>query len=263
MASCAAHPYFEMIIFNSDLDNTLIYSYKHDIGENKRCVEIYEGREVSFLTDKTYELLKKVSKKVLLVPTTTRTIEQYNRIDLGIGAFSYALACNGGVLLVDGKEDEEWYKESLELVAGCNNEMKKAIELLESDPNRNFELRYIKELFVFTKSSEPEKSVDRLREQLDLNLVDVFRNGVKVYVVPKELNKGRAIMRLKEKLAGDKVIAAGDSEFDISMLDAADYGNAPVDLKCREREDNTLLKVDASELFSEKVLERVLEIAEA
>ena len=46
-----------MIIFNTDLENTIIFSYKHDIGENKICAEIYRDREVSFITPKTAELL--------------------------------------------------------------------------------------------------------------------------------------------------------------------------------------------------------------
>ena len=254
---------FEMILFNSDLDNTIIYSYKHDIGTCKKCAEIYEGREISFITDRTYELLKEVSKTVLMIPTTTRTTEQYNRIDLQIGAFPYALTCNGGVLLVDGQEDEEWYKESLEMVAVCQEVMNKANALMEKDPYRNFELRYIKELFLYTKSSEPEKTIEWLRGQLDLNQVDVFNNGVKVYVVPKDLNKGRAIMRLKEKLGGELVIAAGDSEFDISMVECADYGIAPQKLPCKEREGGNITKISEQELFSEKVLERVLEIAKS
>ena len=39
-----------MRILFTDLDNTLIYSYKHAIGSAKRCAEIYQGREISFLT---------------------------------------------------------------------------------------------------------------------------------------------------------------------------------------------------------------------
>ena len=51
-----------MKILCTDLDNTLIYSYKHDIGIQKRNVEIYQGREISYITDKTYDLLKKVKE---------------------------------------------------------------------------------------------------------------------------------------------------------------------------------------------------------
>lgn len=250
-----------MIIFNFDLDNTIIYSYKHDIGRQKRCVEIYQGREISFITEKTYDLLKLVAKQVLMVPTTTRTVEQYRRIDLGIGSFKYVLACNGGVLLVDGEEDTEWYLESLALAADSRREMEKAIAILETDENRIFELRFLKELFLFTKSSTPEKSVDFLKNELDLSLVDVFNNGTKVYVVPKNLNKGNGVKRLREKLHGETVIASGDSEFDVPMLEYADYAIAPEGLKCHKRDNGTLTGIAGRQLFSEKVLERVLEIS--
>ena len=89
-----------MKIFMSDLDNTLIYSYKHEIGEEKTCVEIYQDREVSYMTNRSCELLKAVTEEILFVPTTTRTIEQYERIHLDVGIPKYALVCNGGVLLV-------------------------------------------------------------------------------------------------------------------------------------------------------------------
>lgn len=35
-----------------------------------------------------------------IIPTSTRTEEQYKRIELDIGIVPYALVCNGGVLLV-------------------------------------------------------------------------------------------------------------------------------------------------------------------
>lgn len=247
-----------MIIFNSDLDNTLIYSYKRPIGSDKRCVEIYQGREISFITHRTYELLKAVTEKILLVPTTTRTVEQYNRIDLGMGGFRYALVCNGGVLLADGREDEEWYQESLSLAAPARGEMETAAGILQADINRIFELRFIQDLFLFTKSSDPEGTVNALKGKLDLSAVDIFSNGMKVYVVPKELSKGRGVRRLKERLGGETVIAAGDSEFDVSMLEYADYAIAPEGLACRKRKDKAVTAADGSLLFSEKVLETVL-----
>ena len=86
-----------MQIVHTDLDNTLIYSYKHEIGGPKTCVEIYQGREISFMTETSHRLLGQLCSKpgVLVVPTTTRTLEQYQRINLGIGVPEYALVCNG------------------------------------------------------------------------------------------------------------------------------------------------------------------------
>ena len=168
-----------MITLCTDLDNTLIYSYKYEIGVHKVCAEVYEGREVSFMTEKTRELLHKVSEKVMLVPVTTRTVEQYRRIDLGIGEIPCALVCNGGVLLVNGREDNAWYEESLERIGDSVHELEKAAGILEKDTGRCLEVRNVKGLFLFTKSNAPAETAKRLRQALDSSRVDVFSQGGK------------------------------------------------------------------------------------
>jgi len=249
-----------MIIFNTDLDNTMIFSYKHDIGEDKICTEIYQGREISFFTRKTAELLKKLNNTVLLVPTTTRTIEQYNRIDLGIGIPKIALVCNGGVMLENGVENDDWYKESLELTRNAREQLYYSERLLEEDKSRSFEIRNIRDLFVFTKCDLPEESVQALKSKLDTDIVDVFNNGVKVYVVPKMLSKGKAIDRLRKMLSPEVVIAAGDSEFDITMLNSCDIPIAPKSLvDIADLLNNTIAVDEHDGVFSDIVLEQVLQ----
>lgn len=247
-----------MIIFCTDLDNTLIYSYKREIGRDKTCVEIYQNREISFMTDSSYQMLKQVKEKVLLVPTTTRTLEQYERIDLGIGIPEYALVCNGGVLLVRGREDAKWYEESLKSVWDCQSELKKAEQYLQKDPNRSFEVRNIRKLFLFTKSEKPQESMKGLKRILNLALVDVFCNGVKVYVVPKRLSKGEAVRRFRERLGAEYVIAAGDSEFDVPMLKEADIAIMPEELNKRFHPGGNPVSIDESVVFSDRVLEYIL-----
>lgn len=251
-----------MIIFHTDLDNTIIYSYKHDIGSCKRNVELYQGREISYITEKTYDLLKQVKERMLVVPTSTRTVEQYKRIDLGVGVFPYALVCNGGILLADGEIDRAWYLQSLELVRPALSEMQRALSLLEKDGRREFELRFIEELFVFTKCREPEQVVRDLRQRLNPVLADVFHNGAKVYVVPKSLNKGAAVARLKKKLLPQYIIAAGDSEFDISMVEIADKGLVPCGFRERFGADENLCEMDGNRIFSESLLKECLRLEE-
>lgn len=265
-----------MIVFHTDLDNTLIYSYKHDIGENKRCVEIYQGREISFVTQETYRLLHKLSEcreQVLIVPTTTRTAEQYARVDMGVGGFRYALVCNGGVLLTAGtddhiadtiadnkaivREDEKWYRDSMEIIQDSVGEMHRALSLLDVDPRRTFELRFVRDLFVFTKCGEPEAVVNDLKKVLNAEMVDIFNNGVKVYVVPKALNKGKAVARFRKYVGADYVIAAGDSVFDVSMLEAADLGFAPTELARHYLFSEKVKCLSERKIFAEAVLEAV------
>ncbi|MDE6363121.1 MAG: HAD hydrolase family protein [Lachnospiraceae bacterium] len=249
------------ILFFTDLDNTIIYSYQHEIGMEKHCVEVYHGREISFITGETGRLLQRIKRKekqIMMIPTTTRTMEQYQRIHLGIGNIPYALVCNGGVLLADGREDEAWYRGSLEQIRDSREMLYLAMALLEKEPRRSFELRFIRELFVFTKCQEPEKVVCDLKRKLDTGVVDVFQNGVKVYVVPKALSKGSAIQRFREYLGAAYTIAAGDSEFDCSMLEAADLGiAAPALAQNYSFRGNVVCPAD-EKIFAESVLAVVL-----
>ena len=52
--------------------------------------------------------------------------------------------------------------------------MNLAMELLEREPRRKFELRYIEKLFIFTKCNDPETVVNDLKTSLDTKYVDVF-----------------------------------------------------------------------------------------
>lgn len=250
-----------MKILCTDLDNTIIYSYRHDIGLEKRNVEIYKGREISFITNKTHELLKKVQKEYLVVPTTTRTIEEYKKIDLEIGDIKYALTCNGGILLINGERDNDWYMESKRLINDSIADICMAIEYLREDKRRKFDLRFIEELFVFTKCSNPIDVVNELKEKLNTNKVEVFNNREKVYVVPVNLSKGIAIKRLRKRLESDVIIAAGDSEFDISMVEEADKGIVPFGFKKRYSVSSDILEMPREIPFSESLLEECLKMS--
>lgn len=251
-----------MTILHIDLDNTLIYSYKHDIGNDKRCVEIYQDREVSFLTGTTYDNLRKLNKRILVVPTSTRSIEQYRRINLGIGSLPYALVCNGGVLLVNGEREPSWYQTSLRLIRESLPALDRARHFLEQDGRRKFELRFIEDLFLFTKCREPETVVTELEEILHTDLADVFHNNEKVYVVPRALSKGTAVERFRKYIHADRVIAAGDSRFDISMLRAADMGIAPPGFRQEFSLDFSMEEMPGNEIFSDEMSEKLLELCQ-
>ena len=249
-------------IFFTDLDNTIIFSYKHNIGIDKVNIEMYQGREISYMTQKTYRLLKQVAKKMLLVPVTTRSVEQYNRIDLGLGVLPYALVCNGGIMLENGKENKCWYQQSLMSVQSAQAELQKAFNLLEHDRRRIFELRFIRRLFVFTKCVKSQEVVCKLKKQVDLTVVDVLNNNNKIYVVPKTLRKGESIKRLKRYIEGKRILAAGDSEFDISMLQAADIAFAPKQLADKYNLTNNFIVMPEKRPLSDEILEYIVKYLE-
>ncbi len=147
-----------------------------------------------------------------------------------------------------------WYQESLAGISDCAGELKNAERILEEDPDRNFELRFIRKLFIFTKSGNPCNTISRLKKALNLAQVDVFGNGAKVYVLPRYLNKGTAVLRFREKLKAERMIACGDSEFDIPMLDAADIPIAPRTLGAGQTLRPNWIYMPGERLYSEELL---------
>ncbi|MBI0319957.1 HAD family hydrolase, partial [Streptomyces javensis] len=77
------------VLVASDLDRTLIYSaaalgLEMPDAEAPRllCVETYQGKPLSYLTETAAGLLAELVRTSVFVPTTTRTVEQYRRIRL-------------------------------------------------------------------------------------------------------------------------------------------------------------------------------------
>lgn len=246
-----------MDIFASDLDNTLIYSYKRDIGKDKVLAELYEGREVSYMTARTYGLLDKLCRQLLFVPVTTRSTEQYQRI-----CFSeqprIALTTNGGVLLVDGISDADWYAQSKQLAAEAEGAMQQAEAILEKDPNRALDVRRVDGLFVYTKSNHVPETMQRLREGIDVSAVELLSNGMKVYVLPRALNKGQAVRRLRARFTENtRLFAAGDSLFDLSLLAAADIAFCPHTLQYMAHEGQQVITVDEKQIFSDVIVQEI------
>ena len=146
------------------------------------------------------------------------------------------------------------------MISDCAGELRRGAELLKCEPLRKFELRFVEELFLFTKCSEPQRVAASLRTALDSRKVDVFHNGEKVYVVPGKLNKGAAVERFRRYVGADEVIAAGDSEFDMSMAERADVGIVPAGFCKRYGADSALEEMKGESIFSEEMLSRIKEL---
>lgn len=208
------------ILFACDLDNTLIHSYKKRRADDI-CVEIYEGREQSFISPRTLELLNKISEKILFIPVTTRSIAQYRRIFWAENFFPrYAVVTNGSYLL-NGDKQENFLKK---VVAPYENELK--IQLEAADKNIFTIAHIVDESFLFLKCRDDFDGEISFKTNLT-----VQRTGKKVYLFPPRLNKGEALKLLTKKFAPDKVFAAGDSEIDLPMLKLADIAFAHENLR--------------------------------
>lgn len=218
------------MIFFTDLDGTIIRS-----ASKKRSgdiiVEYKDGIEITCISSECAEILAELSDHV--IPITSRSIEQYKRINIPGFVPKYAVTSNGGNLLINGVPDEEWKTWSSEITEKHFEELKKCRKLLETDENRSFEIRLVDGLFLFTKSGAPENTLQYLRERLDPAVgLDLYNTGAKIYAISKELNKGAAVEKLAEvlKIQPEQIVCAGDSVMDIPMLKIAGTSVYPDDL---------------------------------
>ena len=211
------------ILFACDLDNTLIHSHKHRRADDI-CVEIFDGREQSFISPRALDLIKKISARIFFVPVTTRSVVQYRRI-FWAENFSprFAVAANGAFFL-NGMRQENFLREAVEPFA---DELKLQLDMADE---KIFSIaRIVDESFLFLKC----------RDDFDAEIffdtsLTVRRTGKKIYLFPPGLNKGAALLKLKKIFAAEKIFAAGDSEIDLPMLERADVAFAHENL-CAEK----------------------------
>lgn len=246
------------ILFACDLDNTLIYSYKHK-HEGDICIEILKDKEQGFMSRNTCSLLKRVINMVNFIPVTTRSIEQYSRIKWADSP-AYAVSTNGAVLLKDYVKDEEWFEKSRSYSGAVYDEMIKLRDFLISE-DKFIRCRIVDDMYLFAYCKDGTDIKKCTHEYMQLTALNVISSGKKIYFFPNEINKGAAVIRLKEKFSPDIIICAGDSEIDIPMLNIADIAIVPSDylagkITCKN------IYINNTDNFPEFVLKTVLDAAE-
>lgn len=227
-----------------DLDGTLIHSHRVNL-ENGVLVEMYNDKPLSYMNYKAYEKLQSISKEQL-IPVTSRTIEQYNRISLyRDGGFpKYALLDNGGTLIVDGKEDLCWKSDIQEYIS---DELLKYDELITRVKEYG-ETKLQDDLVIFVKPFSEKHKFLLERYIRKCMGMQVFQHGSKVYICSDKLTKGHAIEQFVKKYSIGSAIAAGDSSVDITMIEHVYHGFFPPELK-ENIEDKYLSKISFVDKF--------------
>ena len=226
-----------MICF-SDLDRTLICSKKLvDGNPDAICIEYKGDEEISYVNDEIVNNLKKLNKKMLFVPTTTRSLEQFDRIDFnrfGI-EFKYSIVSNGAIILKNGKPMESWSNKVREIKENSTsmNVLLEEYHNVYSDTISSYikMFRVVEDNFFYVVLNKDIDKIDFLEDFIryieDNNWV-YFKNCSKVYFLPRGITKESAIgFLLKEELDEDEFIALGDSKMDEGMLRCAKKSYIP------------------------------------
>ncbi|MBQ5319926.1 MAG: HAD hydrolase family protein [Oscillospiraceae bacterium] len=245
------------ILFACDMDNTLIHSARL-CKENDVNVEIYDGREISFMSPKAIELLAKLleSDKVDFLPVTTRSIAQFSRIQLP-SSVKTALVCNGTILLKSGVPDEKWQETAISETKKYLPEMEQLCRKYE-ESGLFRTVKIVDGMFLFV-ARESRDGIEELAEKLATETtLDLEVSGRKMYWFPPIANKGISLKRYCEFFGYERVIAAGDSSIDYPMLEFADAALVP-DNETAKKIKAADVQICDKENFDEFILEYVLQ----
>ncbi|GAA3489676.1 hypothetical protein GCM10018987_37590 [Streptomyces cremeus] len=227
------------VLVASDLDRTLIYSaaalglsMPDARAPRLLCVEVYQGKPLSYVTEEAARLLPELAAAALFVPTTTRTREQYHRIRLPVPTPRFAICANGGHLLVDGVSDPDWQRQVAGRLADeCAPLAEVRAHLARTaDPAWLLKDRVAEDLFAYLvveRALLPDGWVKDLAAWAVERGWTVSLQGRKVYVVPAPLTKSAAVREVARRSGARLTLAAGDSLLDADLLLAADRGWRP------------------------------------
>ena len=235
----------------TDLDRTMIFSRSAAevplgdddtagaTGPDAVCVEIYRDAPLSFMTADAVTAFAALAVRAPLVPVTTRTREQYERIALPGPTPRFAVVANGGRILLDGADDPAWRRDVEARVARESAPLVQVhADLLgRIDPSWVSSVRIADDLFVYLV-------VDTARQPADFagdwqawctpRGWSVSQQGRKIYAMPTGVSKSGAVSHVRSRLIDDgaldadsPVLAAGDGRLDADLLEYADHAIRP------------------------------------
>lgn len=217
-----------------DLDRTLIYSrtaIDRAGGDptagavdpaDLRCVEVLDGADQSFMTSGAVRLMERLRTAATVVPTTTRTPAQFARVRLPGGPTRYAVTSNGGRLIVDGVEDDDWHA----TVRATLAERSAPLDVVVAELDRRIgawtrSRRIADDLFcylVVDLATMPGDFLPAWAQWCDARGWVVSRQGRKVYALPVGLTKDAAVAEVLRRTGATRLLAAGDGSLDAGML---------------------------------------------
>lgn len=209
----------ENIYFITDLDRTII----HSKNKGYRCVEMMGEREITYMTDESYNKLQELLKNnsFIFIPCTMRNIKQTLRVDFIREYNPQIIICtNGAQIYINGQLDKEWDKKIKSLCdyERLNDNIKYLSELKENHKEdiKVIEIRNIEDSYITVKcidSYEAEKLYNIINNKFGKN-INVLRIEAKIFIIHNRINKVYAVDYIIERFNIKKLITSGDTEVD-------------------------------------------------
>lgn len=258
------------MIFASDLDRTLIYSDRFLQDYAGQAIAVESGKYFSYMTGRSADLLKAIASRAIFVPCTTRTVEQYQRIQFlkDVLTPGYAVVSNGANLLVNGVLDTGYNKKILQEVVikcmACEDILKEFAKLANgqwAQPMRNADGVF--HYCIIDRDKAPLQELTDFSSWACEQKWDVSVQGRKLYLVPQVINKWSAIKRVLDITGDGGVIAAGDSLLDLPLIRGAGLAISPSHGELYELfgiSGDWLFTKSSGIIAGEEILEKVLAV---
>ncbi|QIS16732.1 HAD family hydrolase [Nocardia arthritidis] len=226
----------------TDLDRTMIYSrnaFDTATDVPTVCVEQLDGSPLSFMTTAAALRMQALTVSAAVVPATTRTIKQFDRIQLPGAPWRYAITSNGGNILVDGVPDRYWRGDIDALVRAGGATLTEVTAALADriDDSWVDKFRVADQLFcylVVKPRAVPEGFLAEWDSWCRARGWSVSQQGRKIYAMPDAVCKSRAVAEVRRRLRENgeladeaRTFAAGDGALDAAMLRTADAAIRP------------------------------------
>lgn len=208
------------LILAMDIDGTLIPSRKaHRDGDI--CVECINGEESGFLLQEMLQALKRLAGKARLIPITTRSIEQYLRIDWPDAIRpEESYPANGSVALRLGS-DGILSCDNIVSLESYESELNDLVQSLSRDARfRNS--RIVDGSYVMAIIRQEWLEDDFSNIVFNETKIRKYREGRKLYLFPLECNKGKAVEHIRSEYRDCEIFCAGDSKNDWTMAAYSD-----------------------------------------
>ncbi len=211
----------------ADLDGTLIHSRRRvPDPEGHLVVEVYDGRDVGFITPEAWDLLAEVQQRGYLVPATARTIRQYRRIRFPEPP-RVAVLAGGAVVLVDDEIDPMWDAEVQARLAATGASVEDVAARLRDEPTTE-EPRIGDDRFAYVRVA-PEADVEGFTAWCDERGWRVVHQDGRIYCHPQGLSKVSPLGRVAELVGSEPAIALGDGLMDAELLSAVRVALTPAE----------------------------------
>ncbi|SDH49155.1 hypothetical protein [Microbacterium sp. 77mftsu3.1] len=216
-----------------DLDGNLIYSGRRVANpEGLVIAQANAGVPKAWMTPTAARGLQEIRERAVFVPTTTRSLEQYQRVSLPGGADQVAIIANGARLIIDGVEDSEWAQARLDPSWGASpaatvigtfdrvlgeaswyakSENYDSIISVSANPGQPF----------------PDAALETVTDIATDHGYTVYLRGNKASVFPSHITKEAAAEEIRTRLGLTRTIAAGDFHHDTGIMTWADDAIQP------------------------------------